>query len=79
MENKRGLTGLTDYAVQLTAQLIECNTEQKQDPWFARLDEMLDIVRKDFKEVMRNLVREKTLTCHTDVNGRAMFEFTQPK
>ena len=79
MENKRDLSPLADYAVQLTSELIEHNTEQKIEPWFARLDEMLDIVREDFKETMRRHVRDKTLTCHTDINGRAMFEFTKPK
>lgn len=79
MDNKRDKTLLTEYAVQLTAYLIDRNTAEKKDPWYARLDEMLDIVREDFKEAMRNLVRAKTLTCHTDVNDRAMFEFTQPK
>lgn len=79
MEMDKDLAPLTEYAVSLTASLIERNTENKHEPWFARLDEMLSIVQEDFKEVMRNLVRDKTLTCHPDVNGRIMFEFTQPK
>lgn len=78
-ERDRDLSSLTDYAVQLTAYLVDRNTENKKEPFFARLDEMLFIVQEDFKEAMRNLVRDKTLTCHTDINGRAMFEFTKPK
>lgn len=78
-EKKKDLTSLTDYALQLTAYLIDRNTENRKEPWFARLDEMLLIAQEDFKEAMRNLVRDKTLTCHADVNGRAMFEFTKPK
>lgn len=78
-ERDRDLSSLTDYAAQLTAYLIDRNTENKKEPFFARLDEMLLMVQEDFKEAMRNLVRDKTLTCHTDINGRAMFEFTKPK
>lgn len=40
---------------------------------------MLAIAQEDFKEAMRNLVRDKTLTYHPDLNGRMMFEFTKPK
>lgn len=79
MTKNRNLEPLTEYAVALTAWIIDRNTENKAEPWFARLDEMLDIVKDDMKEVMRNLVREKTLTCHTNINGKAMFEFTKPK
>lgn len=79
MAKDRDLEPLTEYAVALTAWIIDRNTENNKDPWFARLDEMLDIVREDFKETMRNLVRDKTLTYHPDINGRMMFEFTKPK
>ena len=77
--NAIDLSSITEYAVQLTARVIDRNTDNKIFPWYARLDEMLLILQNDFKEAMRNLVRYKTLTCHTDINGRAMFEFTQSK
>lgn len=70
---------LREYAVSLTASLIEYNIANRKEPWFARLDDMLDIVRADFKEAMRNLIRDKTLTYHLDLNGRTMFEFTPPE
>lgn len=79
MEKQRDLDPLKEYAVALTAWIIDRNTESKKEPFFSRLDEMLAIVQEDFKEAMRNLVREKTLTYHPDLNGRMMFEFTQPK
>lgn len=73
------LTPLKEYAASLTARLISQKEDNKSAPYYARLDEMLPILQADFKEVMRDLVREKTLTCYSDLNGRAMFEFTQPK
>ncbi|MBD5302298.1 MAG: hypothetical protein HDS16_04795 [Bacteroides sp.] len=79
MDKPRDLTPLSEYATALTAWIIERNTENKKEPWFARLDEMILIAQEDFKETMRNLVRDKTLTYHPDLNGRMMFEFTQPK
>lgn len=79
MEKTRDLEPLTEYAVALTAWVIDRNTENKKEPFFARLDEMLLMVQEDFKEAMRNLVRDKTLTYHPDLNGRMMFEFTKPK
>lgn len=79
MDKPRDLTPLSEYAVALTAWVIERNTDNKKEPFFARLDEMLPIVQEDFKEAMRRLVREKILTYHPDLNGRMMFEFTQSK
>lgn len=79
MDKPRDLEPLKEYAVALTAWVIDRNTENKKEPWFARLDEMLAIAQEDFKEAMRNLVRDKTLTYHPDLNGRMMFEFTKPK
>ena len=79
MSNQRDLTPLSEYAAILTAWIIDRNIENKKEPFFAQLDEMLLIVQEDFKETMRNLVRDKTLTCHPNLNGRVMFEFTQPK
>lgn len=79
METDKDLAPLKEYAATLTAWLIERNTNNNQLPWFARLDEMLRIVNEDFKEVMRNLVRDGVLVCHPDLNARAMFEFTKPK
>lgn len=79
VEKNRDLEPLKEYAAALTAWVIDRNTENKKEPFFARLDEMVLIVQEDFKEAMRNLVRDKTLTYHPDLNGRMMFEFTKPK
>lgn len=73
------LSPLTEYAVQLVTKEIMAKEDRGQAPFMARLDEMLPKVGEDFTEVMRNLVREKMVTCHKDLNGKIMFEFTQPK
>lgn len=78
MEKQR-LDSLTEYAAELAARLIEKREKEGKVPYVAFLDEMLVVVVDDLKEVMRQYVRDKVFTCHPDVNGRIMFEFTPSK
>ncbi len=77
-KHDRDLSSLTQYAIMLTMWLIEREVKANRRPCFARLDEMFAIVKEDLREVMGDLWKDKTLTCHLDINKRAMFEFTPP-
>lgn len=70
---------LKEYAVTLVAQCIEQREEKRHAPFLATLEELHSRVKEDLTQQLRLLCRERLLTCHKDINGNVMFEFTKPK
>lgn len=70
---------MDEYAMALVSELIDNKVKCKVVPPYAVMNDMLNRVTEDFKQALRARCQDKTLTCHPNVNGQIMFEFTPSK
>lgn len=70
---------MDEYAMALVSELIDNKVMCKVFPPYADMNDMLRRVMEDFKKALRARCNDKTLTCHPNINGLIMFEFTPSK
>ena len=81
-QNKDGsaaMNALREYTFSLVASEIDRKEKANIRPLLARLDDMQRILVEDFRKVLREFTKDGTLTYHSDINGRVMFEFKKPE
>lgn len=80
-EAENASCGLTDiellkqYAVELIAKQIREKERSAREPMMAIMSELTTDLMADFRLVLNELVKEKVLSWHPNVNGVMMFEF----
>ena len=70
---------MQEYVAIVTAESVRNREMCRKIPYVAFLNEMLERVKQDFTESMRELCRQKIVEAHKDINGKVMFEFVKPK
>lgn len=66
---------LKEYTVELISKLIRYKEEHHIEPLMALMPEMSTELMSNFRGVLNELVEEKVLDWHRNINGILMFEF----